>query len=119
MKNSPSYAIMDIYLSEGKVKAMITIVANFSVKPDCVDKFIKLAADCTRSTRKENGNLSYKVSQARDDAAKFTFIEEWLNDVAIEKHNSAIHFKTFMDLIVPLIDGEPSINQIIRVPAIR
>ena len=58
LKNSPSYAIMDIYLREGKVKAMITIVANFSVKPDCVDKFIKLAADCTRSTRKENGNLS-------------------------------------------------------------
>ncbi len=104
---------------EGKVTEMITIVANFNVKPDCVDKFIKLAAECTRSTRKENGNLSYKVFQARSDSSKFTFIEEWLNDVAIEKHNNAPHFKTFIDLIAPLTEGEPSIEQIMRVPAIR
>ncbi len=98
---------------------MITIVANFDVKSDCVDKFIKLAGDCTRSTRKENGNLSYKVFQSRDDETKFTFIEEWLNDVAIEKHNEAPHFKMFIDLIAPLTNGEPSIEQIMRVPGIR
>lgn len=98
---------------------MITIIADFDVKPDCVDKFIRLAAECTRSTRKENGNLSYKVFRARDNAPKFTFVEEWLNDVAIEKHNSAPHFKKFLDLIAPLMDGEPSIRQIMRVPEIR
>ncbi|MGN0182720.1 MAG: putative quinol monooxygenase [Candidatus Ornithomonoglobus sp.] len=98
---------------------MITIVANFDVKPDCVDKFIRLAADCTRNTRKENGNLSYKVFQARNDKAKFTFIEEWLNDVAIDKHNEMPHFKLFLDQIAPLINGEPAIEQIMNVPAIR
>ena len=98
---------------------MITIVANFDVKSDCVDKFIRLAADCTRMTRKENGNLSYKVFQGRNEPARFTFIEEWLNDVAIEKHNNAPHFKLFIDMIMPLINGEPEINQIMRVPAIR
>ena len=98
---------------------MITIVANFDVKPDCVDKFIRLAADCTRNTRKENGNLSYKVFQARYDKAKFTFIEEWLNDVAIEKHNEMPHFQSFITMIAPLINGEPEIVQIMNVPAIR
>ncbi len=98
---------------------MIVIVADFKVKPDCVDKFIRLAADCTRDTRKENGNLSYKVFQGREDKCKFTFIEEWLNDVAIEKHNEAPHFKLFIDSISSLINGEPSIKQIMRVPAIR
>lgn len=98
---------------------MITIVATFDVKPDCIDKFIRLAADCTRMTRKETGNLSYKVFQGRNDNSKFTFIEEWLNDVAIEKHGDAPHFKTFLDMIKPLINGEPSIEQVMRVPAIR
>lgn len=98
---------------------MITIVANFDVKADSVDKFIRLAADCTRNTRKEVGNLSYKVFHARNDKTKFIFIEEWLNDVAIEKHNAAPHFKSFLDSIAPLINGEPSIEQIMSVPAIR
>lgn len=98
---------------------MITIVANFDIKSDCVDKFIRFASDCTRETRKENGNLSYKVFQARHDKTKFTFIEEWLNDVAIDKHNEMPHFKLFLDSIAPLINGEPSIEQIMKVPAIR
>lgn len=98
---------------------MITIVADFDVKPDCTDKFIRLAADCTRNTRKENGNLSYKVFRGREDGCKFTFIEEWLNDVAIENHNEAPHFKLFIDSIAPLINGEPLIKQIMNVPAIR
>lgn len=98
---------------------MITIVADFDVKPDCVDKFIRLAADCTRSTHKENGNLSYKVFQARCDKSKFTFIEEWLNDVAIDKHNEIPHFKLFLSQIAPLINGDPVIKQIMNVPAIR
>lgn len=98
---------------------MIVIVADFDVKQDCVDSFVRLAAECTRSTRKENGNLSYKVFQGREDKSKFTFIEEWLNDTAIEKHNAAPHFKLFIESVAPLINGEPSIKQIMRVPAIR
>lgn len=98
---------------------MITIVANFDIKNDCVDKFIRLAADCTRNTKKEAGNLSYKVFQSRNDKTKFTFIEEWLNDVAIDKHNNAAHFKIFIDGIAPLINKEPTIEQIISVPGIR
>lgn len=98
---------------------MITIVANFDVKPDCVGEFIRLAADCTRQTRKENGNLSYKVFQSRYDNTKFTFIEEWLNDVAIDKHNEMPHFRLFLDKIAPIMNGEPEIEQIMRVPAIR
>jgi quinol monooxygenase YgiN len=98
---------------------MITIIADFAVKSDCMDKFIRLAADCTRETRKENGNLSYKVFRSREDETKFTFIEEWLNDVAIDKHNDAPHFKRFIGAIEPLIENEPSIKQIMNVPAIR
>lgn len=98
---------------------MIIVVADFDVKQECVDKFIRLAADCTRNTHKENGNLSYKVFRGREDNSKFTFIEEWLNDTAIEIHNATPHFKLFIESVTPLINGEPSIKQIMRVPAIR
>ena len=72
---------------------MITIVADFDVKPDCVDEFIKLARECTMNTKKEAGCLSYKVFDGYDDKSKFTFIEEWANEIAIEKHNAMRYIK--------------------------
>lgn len=98
---------------------MITVIADFNVEIGQTDKFIRLAADCTRNTRKENGNLSYRVFRNRNEENKFTFIEEWLNDVAIQKHNDMPHFKLFMELIAPLLACEPEIKQVVNVPAIR
>lgn len=96
---------------------MVTIIAKFNVKSDCIDKFTRLALDCTRETRKERGNLSYRIFQARNDKSKFTFIEEWLNDTVIEHHNAAPHFKKFIDEITPLCEGEIEIEQIMKVPS--
>ncbi len=98
---------------------MITIIAEFQVKPGLKDEFIRLAAECTRNTRKEAGNLSYRVFNGRKDENKFTFIEEWANDVAIEKHNAMPHFNAFVEGVKPLIEGDIKIEQIMRVSAIR
>lgn len=98
---------------------MITIIAEFQVKSGCADEFIRLATECTRNTRKEAGNLSYRVFYERNDGDKFTFIEEWANDVAIEKHNAMQHFNAFIEAIKPITIGAPSIKQIMRVSAIR
>lgn len=98
---------------------MITVIAEFNVKPECTGGFIKLAAECTKNTRKEAGNLSYKVYQGRTDENCFTFVEEWANDVAIEMHNAMPHFTSFINAIKPITNGEPSIKQIMRVSQIR
>jgi PTH1 family peptidyl-tRNA hydrolase len=105
------------YCGELKYR-MITIVAKFNVHSDKVDEFIKQAVAVTRETRKERGNLSYKIFQAREDKTKFTFVEEWLNDTAIEQHNNAKHFIAFLDAIKPLTDGDVQIEQLTKVPSI-
>lgn len=97
---------------------MITIIAKFDVRSDSVDRFIRAAADVTRETRKEKGSLSYKIYQSRADKTKFTFIEEWLNDTAIEQHNYAPHFTKFLDLIKPMTNSEIQIEQLEKVPAV-
>ena len=71
-----------------------------------------------RDTRKEKGNLAYKIYQSREDATKFTFIEEWLNDTAIEQHNNAKHFLQFLEDIKPLTDGDVQIEQLTKVPSV-
>ena len=98
---------------------MIVVTAEFNVKDDCVSEFVRLAAECTKNTRKESGNLSYKVFAERNDGSKFVFIEEWANDTAIEKHGESAHFKSFINSIEPLLENEPKIKQIMTVAAIR
>lgn len=97
---------------------MITIIAKFDVLKGSVDAFKKCAVDVVRDTRKEKGNLAYKIYQDRKDETKFTFIEEWLNDAAIEQHNSAKHFLKFLDDIKPLTQGDVQIEQLTRVPSV-
>lgn len=38
-------------------KIMITIIAMFELKPECVDTFKGLAAECIEASRKEEGML--------------------------------------------------------------
>lgn len=97
---------------------MITIIAKFDVLPSCLDDFVKASSSVTRDTRKERGNLSYKIFRLRDDETKFTFIEEWLNDTAIEQHNNTEHFKKFIDEITPMLKSEPRIEQFLKAPSV-
>ncbi len=97
---------------------MITIIADFDVKPSSVEEFIKCATDLTRETRKEKGCLSYKVMHQRKDSAKFTFIEEWLNDTAIEAHNNSKHFMKFCDAVSDMLDAEIKITQYEKIPSV-
>lgn len=97
---------------------MITIIAKFDVIQGKNDEFIKHAIDVTRETRKERGNLSYKILQSEYPNSGFTFIEEWLNDTAIEQHNNSKHFIKFMEVIKPIIKGEVKIERLSKVPSI-
>lgn len=97
---------------------MITIIAKFNVLSDKVDDFIKHATAVTRETRKERGNLSYKIYQSRNDRTKFTFVEEWLNDTVIEQHNNSKHFAAFSDAIKPITEGEIQIEQLTKIPSV-
>ena len=97
---------------------MITIIAKFNVSSGRVDEFSKLAIALTRETRKEKGNLSYKIYQSRNDKTKFTFVEEWLNDAAIEFHNNSGHFMRFVEDIKTLTDGNTQIEQLTKLPSV-
>lgn len=97
---------------------MITIIAAFEVHPDKTDEFVKHAIDVTRETRKERGNLSYKILQSEEKNGNFTFLEEWLNNAAIEQHGNSKHFTKFMEDIKPLLKGDVRIERFTKVPSI-
>lgn len=95
---------------------MITIIAEFDVTN--IDEFKKCAVNVVRDTRKEKGNLSYKIYHNRKNPSKFTFIEDWLNDTAIEQHNCAKHFIKFLDDIKPITNGDVKITELSKIPSV-
>lgn len=72
---------------------MITIVAKSLVKEGCVEKFVEIAQEHVRESRKEEGCISFNLYQDLKDKQIFTFIEEWENQGAIDKHNGTERIK--------------------------
>ncbi len=75
---------------------MIRIVADNYVKQEAREEFLKLAQQLINSTRMEEGNIMYNLHQDKNDENHLTFIEEWKDEDAIEKHNNSIHFTTLV-----------------------
>jgi quinol monooxygenase YgiN len=84
---------------------MITIVAGGSARADRVRDLAKLALDLVGASRSEAGNISYDFYEDVADPAKFTFIEVWKDQAAIEAHNASSHFQEFVEKAGPLFAG--------------
>ncbi len=94
---------------------MITIIAMFELKPECVDTFLGLAAECIEASRKEAGNDDYRLYRGKDNEYKYFFVERWKDEQAIETHNASAHFQKFAAGFTPLLAGSPVIEQVVEV----
>ena len=84
---------------------MITIVARGSVQADRVADLARLALDLVGASRNEAGNVSYDFYEDLADPSKFTFIEVWQDQAAIDFHNTTPHFTGFVERAGPLFAG--------------
>lgn len=73
---------------------MIKIVAKQTVELDKIDSFISLATKLVSETHKsDEGCINYDLFQDLNNSHILTFIEEWENQDALDKHMTAKHFK--------------------------
>ncbi|MDR1938270.1 MAG: antibiotic biosynthesis monooxygenase [Tannerellaceae bacterium] len=73
----------------------LTIVANVTVYPEFKDELLPVIEAVVEGTRKEAGNISYDVFQDTSNPLRFTFIEHWKSQSAIDAHNASAHFIEF------------------------
>lgn len=99
----------------GRRKSMITIIAMFELKPECIDTFKGLAAECIEASRKEEGNVDYRFYTGKDDKNKYFFVEVWKDEDAIKAHNASTHFQKFASAFMPMLDKAPVIEQVVEV----
>jgi len=69
----------------------IDVIAHIQAKPGREAVVRAVLESFVSPTRQEDGCLRYDLLVDADDAAKFTFIEEWASREALDKHSQSAH----------------------------
>jgi quinol monooxygenase YgiN len=71
--------------------ATLQVVARVITRPDTVDAVKRILVGMLEPSRAEDGCLVYELLQCQDDPTDFTFVEEWTDAAALERHAASPH----------------------------
>ncbi|MDR1881962.1 MAG: antibiotic biosynthesis monooxygenase [Prevotella sp.] len=83
----------------------LKIVAVIVVKAAYREELEKVFRSVVDETRKEDGNISYNLYRDCKNPLKYTILEEWKSQAAIDGHNESAHFKAFVAAIEGKVDS--------------
>lgn len=89
---------------------MIKVVAENFIKINEVDNFKQNVIELIEETRKEEGNISYALYEDNSNKQILTFIEEWENEEALNRHMNSVHFKKIVPKFKMFQEKEGKIN---------
>ena len=84
---------------------MFKIVARLTVKADKIDEFKKIAEELVGKSSAEEGNIFYTLNQNAQDEQKFSFIECWKDDEAMNVHKTSEHFTRIFPILSGMAEG--------------
>jgi quinol monooxygenase YgiN len=79
------------------------LVVSIRIKPDNVDRWMKMALENAREARKEPGCRQFEVLVDPKDRAKVLLFEIYDDERAFEAHQQTPHFKKYLAEAVPLL----------------
>ena len=82
---------------------MFVLVVNIRIKPENVERWMKMALDNAREARKEPGCRQFDVLYDPKDKTKVMLYEIYTDDKAFEAHQQTPHFKKYLAEAVPLL----------------
>ena len=83
----------------------LKIIAAIVVKAAYQEELEKVFHTVVDETRKETGNVSYDLHQDCQNPLKYTILEVWKSQAAIDEHNASTHFKAFVTAIEGKVDS--------------
>ena len=76
---------------------MLRVVAKGKLKPDVKkEEYLQIARELVIETNKEEGCISYVIHEDIKDPTIVTMIEEWVDEEAINLHNSSDHVRSIV-----------------------
>jgi quinol monooxygenase YgiN len=92
----------------------LTIIATLTAQPEFKDELWAAVEAVVKGTRQETGNISYNVYIDTANPLKWTFIENWKSQAAIDSHNASEHFQAF----AKAVEGKAELSVAILKPAL-
>ena len=86
------------------------IVAKLSVKPEKIKDFVAAAGEMIEKSNKESGCSFYQLYQDPYANTKFVFVEEYINQAAVDAHFATDYFKAFGPKISNLVTAPAEIK---------
>lgn len=93
-----------------KKDSAIIITSRISIKPDCVDAFIKLAENIIAATKKEEGCQEYYFLQDPFNPTGFFFYEKYKDQESQIFHSGQDYLKDFKKQREPMLQCPPVLN---------
>ena len=86
----------------------VRVVAHLEAHPEQAAELRDLLAGLVVPTRQESGCLRYELLESLEDPARFTFVEEWSSEEALQAHFETEHIQgalaRFSDLLAADLD---------------
>jgi len=79
------------------------LVVSIRIKPENVERWMKMALENAREARKEPGCRQFEVLVDPKDKAKVMLFEIYDDEKAFEAHQQTPHFKKYLAEAVPLL----------------
>lgn len=89
---------------------MINLTATFHAKAGQEQQLEALLVAMLAPTRKEPGNTRYCLFKDKDNAAIFTFQEQFSDQVAFDEHCKQPYFVELLASLDGLLEQEPTIT---------
>jgi (4S)-4-hydroxy-5-phosphonooxypentane-2,3-dione isomerase len=88
----------------------VYLFAKWQIKEGHVDQVLELLGQMTEKTRKEEGNLFYKIHRSISDASTLMLYEGYVDTAAVEAHRNADYFQSLViGKIVPILESREAI----------
>lgn len=95
----------------------VKVVARITAQPDKVEELTPILLGLVGQTLQEKGCISYQLLQNKIDPCDFTFVEEWMNDSAIDDHLTMPYVQDAFSKAESLLATEPDIRRYLIIGA--
>jgi autoinducer 2-degrading protein len=81
----------------------LVLAVNIKIKPENVERWLKMALENAREARKEPGCRQFEVLVDPKDKTSVMLFEIYDDEKAFETHQATPHFKKYLAEAVPLL----------------
>ncbi len=92
-------------------ESTIRVIAQVIARTETITEVHTILQAIVAPTRREIGCLNYQLFRNNAYEAEFLFIEEWVDEQAIEAHFATPHIQEALTKITPLLAASPNIQR--------